>query len=168
VLHLRPLDMPLGQLDSLRDLIKELRDAGKRVVVWSYSYNSATYYVACAADDILLLPGGMVSSLGLHRRYVYLADALERVGVKADILQITPFKSAGDTFTRSSMSDEVRQMANWLMDAAYDEVLKAVAEGRGMDEAAAKGLIDDTPCMDLKAKGLGAVDEVISEEDLPT
>ncbi|MBL7182882.1 MAG: signal peptide peptidase SppA [Anaerolineae bacterium] len=168
VLHLRPLDMPPGQLDSLRDLIKELRAAGKRVVAWSYTYNSATYYVACAADEILLIPGGTVTSLGLHHRYVYLADALERVGLQADILQITPYKSAADMFTRSSMSDEARQMANWLMDATYEEVLRAIAEGRRMDEEAARTLIDNTPCTDLKAKEMGAIDEVISEEDLPT
>jgi protease-4 len=168
VLHLRPLNMLPGQLDSLRDLIKELRSAGKRVVAWSYTYNSATYYVACAADEILLIPGGTVASLGLRHRYVYLADALERIGLKADILQITPYKSGADMFTRSNMSDEVRQMANWLMDAAYDEVTRAIAEGRGMEEEAARALIDNTPCTDLKAKEIGAVDEVISEDDLPT
>jgi protease-4 len=168
VLHLRPLDMLPGQLDSLRDLITELRAAGKRVVAWSYTYTSGTYYVACAANDILLIPGGTVASLGLLHRYVYLADALERGGLQADILQITPYKSAGDMFTRSSMSDEVRQMANWLMDAAYDEVLRAIAEGRRMDKEAVRALIDNTPCTDVRAKEMGAVDEVISEEDLPT
>ncbi len=167
VLHLRPLEMPPGHLDSLRDLIKELRAAGKRVVAWSSSYNRATYYVACAADEILLSPGGTVAPLGLHRRYVFFADALERVGLKADIIQITPYKSAGDMFTRSSMSDQVREMANWLMDAAYGQVVSAIAEGRGIDHEAARDLIDHTPAIDLKAKKMGAVDEVISEEDLP-
>jgi len=138
------------------------------VVAWSYSYDSARYYVACAADEILLIPGGTVAPLGLHRRYVYLADALEGVGLKADILQITPYKSAVDMFTRSNMSDEVRQMANWLMDAAYEEIVRAIAEGRGKDEESARALIDDTPCIDLKAKEIGIVDALISEEDLPT
>jgi protease-4 len=167
VLHLRPLDMPPGHLDSLRDLIKELRRAGKRVIAWSYSYDNARYYVACAADEILVIPGGTIVSLGLHRRYVYLADALKRVGLKAEVLQITPYKSARDVFTRSSMSDQVRQMANWLMDAAYDQVVKVIAEGRGIDQKTVRSLIDGTPCTDLKAEEMGIVDGLISEEELP-
>jgi len=95
-----------------------------------------------------------------------MADDLERVGLQADTLQITPCKSAGDMLTRSSMSDEVRQMANWLMDAAYQGVTRAIADGRGIDEEAAQALTDNTPCTDLKAKEMGAVDDVISDENL--
>ena len=54
VLHLRPLSMPLSQLQTLRGLIAELRAADKRVVTWAHSYDSAGYYVACATDRILL------------------------------------------------------------------------------------------------------------------
>jgi protease-4 len=168
VLHLRPLAVPLGKLDTLRDMIAALRAAGKRVVAWSYGYDSARYYVACAADEILLLPGGNVSSLGLARRYTFLADALDLVGIKADLLQISPYKSAGDIFTRREMSDQVRQMANWLLDAAFEEFKRAISEGRDIDEQTAAALIDSTPCIDLKAKELGLIDEILGEEDLPT
>lgn len=166
VLHLRPLAMLPGRLDTLRGMIQSLRAAGKRVVVWSYTYSRSTYYVASAADEILLIPGGSLSSLGLSRRYLFLADALEQVGVRADILQISPYKSAGDTFTRRELSDEVRQMANWLVEAAYEEVQQAIAEGRGVDEEAARQTIDDTPCTDLRAQKLGLVDALVQQEDL--
>ncbi len=168
LLHLRPLAMPLAQLDALRDVIAELRAAGKRVVAWSYTYDTATYYLACAADEILLLPSGTIAPLGLHRQYTFIAEALERVGVKADIVQITPYKTAADMFTRSQMSDEARAMANWLADAAYDEIAKAIADGRKIDTETAKVMIDKTPCTDLKAKEMGVVDGLLSEDDLPT
>jgi protease-4 len=167
VLHLRPLQMPLARLDTLRDLIGELRQAGKRVVAWSYSYDDGTYYVASAADEVLLLPGGTFAPLGLVSGHMYFAEALERIGLKADVLQISPYKSAGDMFSRRDMSDEVREMTNWLLDGTYGEIVRAIANGRRLDEDNAKTLIDSTPCTDLEAKKIGAIDDIISEEELP-
>ena len=52
VIHLRPLDLPLAKLDVLRGLIDELRQAGKRVIIWSYTYDTGMYYLASSADEI--------------------------------------------------------------------------------------------------------------------
>jgi len=167
LLHLRSLYMPFAHLQTLRDLIKGLRAAGKHVAAWACSYDNASYYVACAANEILLQPGGSISPLGLRRSFFFLADALNHVGVKADIVQISPYKSAADLFTRSQMSQEVRQMVNWLIDDHYAEFIRGVGEGRRLDEGRAKALVDNAPYTDLKALEAGVVDKQIGEEDLP-
>jgi protease-4 len=167
VLHLRQLEMDQARLESLRDLLLELRSAGKRVVTWSTRYSMGTYFLACAADEILLQPGGEIAPLGLQRTYPYLAESLGRIGVKGDFIQISPYKSAADMFTRRNMSDEVREMSNWLMESSFEQIVKAVSSGRGISEQEARDLIDNTPCIDLKAVRIGALDGMISEEDLP-
>lgn len=168
VLHLRPLQMPFAQLQTLRDLLAELRAAGKRVIAWSHTYDTANYYVASAADEILFQKGGTMEALGLRQRFLFLADALERLGLKGDFVQISPYKSAADFLTRSRMSEEVRQMANWLMDNLYAEFLRGIVEGRHLTEKDARTLVDSSPYTDLKAMEARAVDKLISEEDLPT
>jgi protease-4 len=167
VLHLRQLEMDQARLESLRDLILELRQAGKRVITWSTRYFPGTYFVACAADEILLQPGGHIAPIGLQRTYPYLAESLGKVGVKGDFIQISPYKSAYDVFMRKDMSDEVREMSNWLMDSAFEQIVAAISTGRGISEQQARELVDSTPCMDLKAIEMGVVDRTISEEDLP-
>ncbi|OGF52662.1 MAG: hypothetical protein A2Z21_10155, partial [Candidatus Fraserbacteria bacterium RBG_16_55_9] len=119
------------------------------------------------ADEILLQKGGSIAPLGLRQRYLYLADALERMGLKADFVQISSYKSAADTLTRNRMSDEVREMASWLMDSVYGEFLHGVAEGRRLDERAVKAIVDSSPHIDLRALEVRAVDKLVSEEDLP-
>ncbi|MHB1296288.1 MAG: S49 family peptidase [Anaerolineae bacterium] len=166
VLLLRPLDLAMSHLDDLREMIRGLRAAGKRVVAWSAGYDSVAYYLACAADEILLMPGGGMAPLGLQRHYVFLADALERAGLAADILAISPYKTAADAVTRAEMSAEAREMANWLLDAQYGELIAAIAAGRSIDTQAARALIDNTPCTDLRARQMGAVDTLVSEEAL--
>ncbi|MBI1729576.1 signal peptide peptidase SppA [Candidatus Acetothermia bacterium] len=167
VLHLRPLAMSMAQLQTLRGFISELKAKGKRVVGWSYSYDTANYFVACAADEILMQHDGLISPLGLKFNYYFLSEALERVGLKFDAVQITPFKSAPDIFIRKNMSDEARQMSNWLADSLYGDFVQGVAEGRKMSEAEAKALVDKSPYIDLKAIQAHAIDGLLSEEELP-
>lgn len=167
VLHLRPLALSLAQLQTLRGLIQSLRQAGKHVVVWSHSLSTGNYFVAAVADEILLQPGAIVAPLGLRRQYAFLADALDRVGLRFDVVQISPYKSAGDMLSRTEMSEAAREMANWLADADYGELIRGIAEGRGTGEAAARELVDGSPYTDLQALDAGIVDGLIGEEDLP-
>ncbi|HEY3195760.1 MAG TPA: S49 family peptidase, partial [Candidatus Dormibacteraeota bacterium] len=104
VLHLRPVPMPMATLQDLRELVGKLRAAHKRVVAWAPFYTTGTYYLACACDEILLMPGGMVQPLGFATTGMFLADGLARFGIQADFIQVSPYKSAGDMLTKSKMS----------------------------------------------------------------
>lgn len=167
VLRLYGLNAAPAQLQSLRDLITKLRSSGKRVVVWSHNYDFAAYYIASAADDVLLQRAGSVTAFGREMRYYFLADALERVGIKGDFVQITPYKTAPDIVMRTSMSEQAREMATWLLDDLYRQVLEGIANGRSISVDDAKALIDDCPYTSERACETGVVDGVVGEEDLP-
>jgi protease-4 len=167
VLRLCSLKMSYAQLQSLRDLIAQVRAAGKRVIAWSHSYEFGRYYVACACDEILLQQTGSVTALGHGQRYVFLADALEKVGLKGDFIQISPYKTAPDMLTRREMSDEAREMADWLSDDIYGQVLEGIAAGRGIGKDAAAALVDGSPYHAPAAVEAGAVEAIVGEEELP-
>lgn len=167
VLHLRPVPMPMATLQDLRDLIAKLRASGKRVIAWAPFYTTATYYVASACDEILLMPSGIVRPLGFASTGMFLADSLARVGIKADFIQISPYKSAADTLTKSKMSPELREQVTWLLDSNHKELVRAVAESRGVDNDAAAKLIDGSPYNDNSAIEQHMVDGVLPEEELP-
>jgi len=166
VLRLYRLGGPTAALQSLREGIAELQARGKRVLAWAHSYGMEEYYVACAADEVLLQHGGHVGTVGLTRTYTYLADALERIGLAAEIVQISPYKTAGDVLTRRSMSDAAREMANWLIDDAYRQHLEGIAAGRGLSTDEARKLIDGAPYVGEAAVDAGAVDAILGEEEL--
>ncbi len=167
VLRLCAVGSAPATLQSLRGLIAELRAAGKRVVVWANQYDMARYYVACAADEILVQHAGSLTAVGVGRGYVFLADALEKVGLEADIVQISPYKTAGDMFSRNRMSDENRAMAEWLIDDVYEQYIEGIAAGRGISADEAKSLIDNGPYPGEAAIEAGLVDGVVGEEELP-
>ncbi|HEY8842064.1 MAG TPA: S49 family peptidase, partial [Candidatus Dormibacteraeota bacterium] len=167
VLHLRPVPMPMATLQDLRDLVSRLRAAGKRVVAWAPFYTNETYYLACACDEILLMPTGSIQPLGFAGGGMFLADALARYGIEADFVQVSPYKSAADVLTKSKMSGELREQITWLLDSQHKELAGAIAKSRGIIESAAKALIDSSPYSDDDALAKHVVDGVVSEEDLP-
>ena len=167
VFHLRPVPLSQSQVGSLRELIDEVRAAGIRVTCWAPGYATGTYQAACAADEVLMQPGGMIAPLGISRDYLFLGEALERVGLKADLLQVSPYKSAGDILTRRGFSPESREMAEWLADSVFADIVAAVAAGRKLDEPAARALVEASPLTDEQALAAGAVDAVLAEEALP-
>ncbi|HET7339790.1 MAG TPA: S49 family peptidase [Candidatus Dormibacteraeota bacterium] len=167
VLHLRPVAMPMATLQDLREFIADLRAAGKRVVAWAPSYTTGTYYVACACDEIVLMPTGMVGGLGFATTGMFLADGLKRFGISGDFIQVSPYKSAADPLTKSHMSDELRSQLTWLLDSQHKELVSAVMESRRVDEAGARELIDSSPYSDDTALDCHAVDRVAGEEQLP-
>src|SRR6266513_4914449 len=103
VLHLRPVPMSLALLQDMRELVARLRKSGKRVVAWAPFYTTGTYYLACACDEILLMPTGTVQPLGFASTGTFLHDGLARFGIEADFVQISPYKSAADPLTKSRM-----------------------------------------------------------------
>ena len=130
LLYLQGAQMSLAELQMLRGSIKRLRESGKRVVCYAKSYDLRTYYVASAADEILLQPGGDVSPIGLLMQQLFLKDSLQWAGIEVDVVAVTPYKSAMDQFSRTDPSEEVKEMMNWLLDSQYGQIVSGIAAGR--------------------------------------
>lgn len=167
VLHLRPTPIPLSHVEFLREQVERLKQAGKKTVAWSHSFSTSNYYLAAACDEVLCQETGGIGPLGVRRGFVFLKDALARIGLQGDFIQITPYKSAPDPLMRSEMSEEAREMMSWLADSQFEDFVEAVAEGRGISEDHARKLIDDSPYVDAGAREAGLVDALVGEEDLP-
>ncbi|RMF77814.1 MAG: signal peptide peptidase SppA [Chloroflexi bacterium] len=166
ILHLRGLQMGFADLQTLRAAIMRLRERGKRVVAFAPEYNNASYFLASACDEILMMPGGQVNTTGLRRQAVFLKDALDSLGLVMDGIAISPYKSAFDTLTRSDFSPENREQLEWLLDSGYDVMINNIAAGRGMTIEQTIAMVDAAPHLDHEAHDAGYVDALLNEEGL--
>jgi protease-4 len=164
ILHLRGFQMGLADLQTLRASILRLRQKGKRAICYAQFYDTASYYVASAGDEIILQPGGEVMTLGLRQDAVFLRDALDMIGVLLDVVAISPYKGAFDQFARKDISPEGRQQLEWLLDSRYDMIVSGIAEGRSITPEAVRIMIDGAPYLDNDALEAGYVDAVRTEE----
>ncbi len=167
ILHLGNLALPLSQLQSLTGMINNLQASGKEVITWATNYDNQKYFLATAANRILLQKGGTVYTLGFANRQIYMKSALDWCGVEFDVVQVSPFKSALDIFTRSDMSKEGKEMTDWLIDSFFLQFVLAITNGRKLSEDNARALIEQTPLYGENAIEAGAIDGIVNAEDLP-
>ena len=167
VLRVRGLDAGWTAIEELRRELRAFRERGGRVVAYLTEADSRSYYLACAADEILATPLATVNVIGVRTRVNFLRDALNRVGLEAEVVAVSPFKSAGDPFVRNDFSPESRGQAERLLDRRYEELVGAIAEGRGLDPDEARARIDRAPYSAADALSEGLLDGVCYEDELP-
>ena len=166
LLILTGLETGLATLQCLRTSISRLRQAGKEVVVFTPNLDLPHYYVACAANRIIVPPGAQFEVLGLYAETVFLKDALANAGIHADVIQISPYKTAGDPLSRADMSAEMRQQLDWLLDDRFDMLTADIATDRGIGQEEIKRLIDTAPYFPAQAQANGLIDDVAYEDEL--
>lgn len=168
VFVLRDFSAPgLATLQNLRRSIERLREAGKETVVFTPHLDLVHYYVACAADRIFAPPSVHFEVLGLRVEALFLREALEQAGVHPDVIQISPYKTAGNIFEKTEITPEQEEQLTWLLEDNYDMITAGIATGRGISQEEVEALIDRAPLFPEDTLAAGLVDALVYEDELP-
>ena len=128
------LPIGMGNAWDLHRAVLDLRARGKRVVAFVEEADDATYLVAAAADHVIASPASFFTVNGFASRADFFARTLDLVGIEVEAVRVGRYKSAPETFTRSSISEEYREMLGSLLDDLYARYVAALARARGMEE----------------------------------
>lgn len=124
---------------------------------------SGAYYAACAADTIFAQPGSLTGSIGVIMEYLEYAGAMEKIGVREQVVKSGAVKAAGSPY--HSMTDEERQSLQSVVDDSYAQFVEAVSAGRGMEPADVRALADGRAYTGRQARKLGLVDALGDFDD---
>lgn len=166
IILLQPLSIDLATCQSVRAAIQRLRAAGKRVIVYSEDLSLRNYYVAAAADLVVAPPVAEFSVLGMRMEALYLKQTLADAGVQVDVIRISPFKSAFNQLTETTMVAEERAQLEWLLDEQFDQVTAALAADRGKTQAEIAALINWAPFGAPEAVTYGLLDAAVYDDAL--
>ena len=167
VLRIQGLNAGWASLEELRMEISAFRERGGRVVAYLVEADTGSYYLASATDEVLATPLATVDVVGIRTRTDFLEDALGRVGIKAEVFAVSPYKSAGERFTRRDFSPKAREQAERLQERRYGELVRAISQGRHMSPEAVRRKIDGAPYGAKEALSEGLLDGVCYEDKLP-
>ncbi len=167
VLRVRSLAAGWASIEELRRELLAYRERGGKVVAYLIEGGTPAYYLASAADEILATPLATLNVTGVRTSATFLKDALDKIGVEAEVVAVTPYKSAFDRFTRNDFSDEAREQADRLLEGRYSELVAAISDGRGLPPEEVRRKIDDAPYPARAAVPEGLLDGVCYEDELP-
>jgi len=155
-----------GKLEELRSDVEQFRKSGKPVYAFLRTPTAREYYVATAADRIYLGPADQMYLKGLRAEVMYLKKTLDKVGVTVDVEHAGKYKDFGDTFTRSDMSPETREVITSVVDDLYGNLVARIAAARKMTPAHVGELIDAGLFIAPEVQKAGLVDELRFEDQV--
>ena len=162
------LAMAPASAKTIRDALLDFKSSGKWVIASAKSFGETNYYVASAADRICMDPTGSVDWHGLGAQKMYYTRAMEKIGVKMNILKVGTFKSAVEPYFRTSMSEADREQTKQYLDGIWSEYKQAVGASRGLSEAQLDELADRP--MDVESAeatlAAGLVDTIVYVQDM--
>src|SRR5215470_7611562 len=129
-------------LEELAAAIREFRASGKKVIAYGVELTQERYYLAAQADEIYVDPMGFVLIEGYDRYRAYLKDALDKLGIDINVFRVGAFKSAVETFTRTSMSPEDREESRTYLNALWSSYQGAVTRARKLPSDALEKYVD--------------------------
>ncbi len=141
-LEIHPLLLSWGQIEELRDFVREFRKSGKPVhaLLAVDLLGEKELYLASAANSITVNPDAGFLVNGLTVEVTFYQKSLEKLGIEPQFLQFKEYKSA-EQYSRSKLSPQMREMYESLLKDLQDRFVQSVARERSVTEARLRNLI---------------------------
>jgi protease-4 len=139
-----------AQAQDVRAAIAAFRAGGKPTVAWSETFGELSvatvpYYVAASFDQIWLQPSGELGLVGVSASSLFLAEALDKLGVRRQIAARHEYKNAANIFLERSFTEPQREATARIVGSLFDQVVDGVAGGRGLGQDVVRSLVDRAP-----------------------
>jgi len=168
VLHIRKIEVGWAKAQEIRAAIEALSAAGRKTVAFVEHQSFAAnieYFIASAADEIVLAPAARVPVIGLAAEYLFLGGLWDLFGIELEVERIGKYKSFADTFTRSDMSDAHREMATSLLDSIDGQFKAGIAKSRGVSVDFVRKAIDAAAMTPAEMQALELIDGTGFEDE---
>src|SRR6266545_7500405 len=119
---------------------------------------SGGYYVALAADSIVVHPTSVTGSLGVVMLTVNAQGLMEKIGVAPLAIKSGSLKDAGSPFR--ALSTEERAIFQGMIDDMYGRFVKLIAQSRRIPEDRVRAFADGRIYTAEQAKALGLIDRI--------
>lgn len=169
VLRIRDLEIGWAKAQEIRDAIAQVSAAGRKTVAYleltAFAAN-LEYYVASAADEVVVSPAARAPVIGLAAEFMFLGGFWEIFGIEFEVERIGEYKTFADTFTGRTMSDAHREMADSLLDSIDAQFIAGIAKGRGLTEDFVRNAIDMAAMTPGEMQALDLIDGARFEDEI--
>jgi len=129
-------------LREIRAALSDFRASGKPVIAYIDYATTRDYYLASAANEIVIDPYGMILMPGLASQPIFYAGAFEKYGVGVQVTRVGKYKSYVEPFTRTDMSQENREQLQKLLDDLWGTLTADIGRARGITPESIQATVD--------------------------
>ncbi|MBQ9192218.1 MAG: signal peptide peptidase SppA [Bacteroidales bacterium] len=134
MVFLRPDQISAGMAarEELRQSLARFAAKGKPVVCYGVSFTTASYYLGSVGDRVFMHPGSSGTLNGPASTQLYYKDLLDSLGIRIQLIRHGSYKSAGEPYVRSEMSEENRRQYQALLGSVWTPMVEEMAASRGV------------------------------------
>lgn len=128
-------DSPGGSvqgIDELAQTIYAARGVKPVIAVANHLAASAAYWIATAADELVMTPSAEVGSIGVFAAHDDMSKACEQAGVKTTLISAGKYKTEGSPY--EPLTEESRASIQERVNEYYSMFTAAVARNRGTSQ----------------------------------
>jgi signal peptide peptidase SppA len=155
------VDSPGGSVFGIGELADEIQGArgAKPIVAVANSVAaSAAYWIAAAADQVVVTPGGEVGSIGVVTEHKDTTKADASAGVARTVISAGKYKAEGWS---GPLTAEAQAALQERVDAYYETMVKSIARGRDVTQKAVReGFGEGRTLGAARAQKEGLVDRI--------
>lgn len=166
IIDVGPLGVGMGLVDELRAAIQDLRQSGKQVIVYLNQGDMNEYYLATAADEIVLHPLGGLGITGFAYVLPYYRKLLDMVGVGVDFIKVGNYKTGMESYTQDHPSEGTVEEYSSLQQDDYKRFAAALQSRRQIGPSVFKRIMDKTLFTPQESKEVNLVDKVAYRDQL--
>ena len=158
-----------ANIEEVREALERFKTSGKFVVAYDNIYTQSEYYLATAADKILINPEGSIEWQGMSFATLFYKGLMDKLDIKADIIRPTSckFKSAVEPYFRTNMSAENRLQMETLVTSMWNDIVADVAASRNLNADNLKRYAETLAINTSEdALAYGLVDRIAHEDEL--
>jgi signal peptide peptidase SppA len=158
-----------GSVYGVAELADDIYRSRARKPIFAIANSLATsgaYWIASAASEFYVTPGGKVGGIGLHDMHTDLSKGLEKAGVETTLIAAGKYKTESNSF--QPLGVDARPAMQKRIDGYYRQFVAAVAKHRAVPESAARNGMGEGRLLDAeraKREGMvvdtATIDEVV-------
>ena len=155
------------RLWELRCALENCKAAGKKIIAYFDNADFDLYCLLSLADKIVMDSSGTLNLMGYAWERLFLKESLEKLGVGFRELRYMDFKSANETFSRTSISEADREQYGAYLDEIFSLTKDTIIRNRNLNEDDFNSLLNEGFIFSpAEAKSRNLVDVLGREETL--
>ena len=150
---------------ELRNALEICKTSGKKITAYFDNADMDLYCFLSGADKIVMDLGGMLSIIGYSWGRFFAKDSLKKLGVGFRELRYLNYKSANETFSRTTISKADKEQYGAYLDEIFDLTKTTIIKNRSLKEGDFNTLLNEGIALSPGAAKSRALVDALGRED---
>ena len=136
IINLDQISLNSSQIEELIPKFEKIKKSGKKIYAYGSYIDNNKYSLAVNASEISMVPSASadLSITGYHYSSLYYKNLFDKLGIDIKVIHIGDFKSYGENYTRTSISDELKGELTRIFDRRLDIFTENISKARKIDK----------------------------------